>query len=59
MEDDYISKKAVEYADSELDPNCPYSKNIQRKELQFDWAAIADAFEAGARWMANKYNINF
>ena len=24
----------------------------ERKERQFDWADIADAFEAGAKWMA-------
>jgi len=50
--DNFISQKSTEYADSELDKDCPYSKNVQRKERQFDWADIADAFEAGAKWMA-------
>lgn len=50
--DNFISQKSTEYADSKLDKDCPYSKNVQRKERQFDWADIADAFEAGAKWMA-------
>lgn len=50
--EEFINQKATEYADSKLDKDCPYSKNVQRKERQFDWADIADAFEAGAKWMA-------
>lgn len=51
--DDFINQKAIEYADDQLDKDCPYSKNVQRKERQFDWADLANAFEAGAKWMAS------
>lgn len=48
--DDFIAKKAIEYADSKIDPNAPQQP---QKEMEcFDWADIASAFEAGARWMA-------
>ena len=54
---DYTNKKIIDasiaYADSKLDPNCPYSKNEQRKERQFDWCDLSDAFEDGAKWQRN------
>ena len=45
MEEDLIMKKSIEYADSKLDE----SSTISILEC-FDWADIADAFEAGVKW---------
>lgn len=49
--EDLIAKKSIEYADSKLDESSTISIHEQKKMECFDWADLADAFEAGARWM--------
>ena len=53
-----IEKASTDYADSKL-PDSPYSKNTMRKQTLYDWADLAEAFEAGVRWLANKHNVTF
>ena len=53
-----IEKASTDYADSKL-PESPYSKHTMRKQILYEWSDIAEAFEAGVRWMANKHNITF
>ena len=53
-----IEKASTDYADSKL-PESPYSKHTMRKQLLYEWSDLAEAFEAGVRWVANKHNITF
>lgn len=53
-----IEKASTDYADSKL-PESPYSKHTMRKQTLYDWSDIAEAFEAGVRYVANKHNITF
>lgn len=50
MEEDLIMRKSIEYADSKLDESSTISIHEQKKMECFDWADIADAFEAGVKW---------
>ena len=50
MEEDLIMEKSIEYADSKLDESSTISIHEQKKMECFDWADIADAFEAGVKW---------
>ena len=53
-----IEKASTDYADSKL-PESPYSKHTMRKQTLYEWSDLAEAFEAGVRWVANKHNITF
>lgn len=53
-----IEKASTDYADSQL-PESPYSKHTMRKQTLYDWADLAEAFEAGVRYVANKVNVTF
>ena len=48
--EDLIAKKSIEYADSKLDESSTISIHEQKKMECFDWADLADAFDAGATW---------
>ena len=52
--EDLIAKKSIEYADSKLDESSTISIHEQKKMECFDWADLADAFEAGAEWYRNQ-----
>ena len=49
--DDFINQKAFDYANSQLDQDLPLALQVIHKK--FNWADIAKAFEAGAKWMAS------
>lgn len=53
-----IDDAATEYADSKL-PDTHYSKHLAQAWSLYTWSDIAEAFEAGVRWVANKVNITF